>query len=583
MIVWTTAREVAFEKICSTSSSAQGTGFDNGGIELGFLSSYGFTNGFTTGHTQNATGYTQSSSSSESQFGEHADVSSTYTSTTNFFPVGTITYSDVTLGYTIDNSQSGSFYTSGSYTFAKQTTTTETFEVYGSTTSSSTLESTQWTTVQTSSNSNVTEFVQTDAVGTYYFVEATSLTRTRTVVTESGTTKGNAHDTICMAEASEVLWVINENPEWSKPLTDNAVSTTQTTISDLRETVGLVAAVTSQSIESSASTFTSSFTSSSIGYITATVNDSPALINGSTTEQQISVSTSFEEPFWNSYTFLVNRQYGVFHYGNTTTVPVTWETINIATRTDVMASESWQEIYTIRSTTENTITINNSVGTFSIVGVGTTSSCYGNTEKTEVVFVSGNTAIASPPSMAVYSPAGVKLGGQVGLRFTGDGISKTDIEEGGTITLSYLHTVNDGELTRYTTASPVVPTWFTLSSDSFTYLTTTIEDDKTVDTRISGRFGIDGQTWQTIARARENGLIGGDLAEDETALIRINRGLYKNQSGGTSFFEGNDTTYVGTKDTTYWYPISYLQPLLAPNFIIVERNVSTWPSFSFMP
>jgi hypothetical protein len=68
------------------------------------------------------------------------------------------------------------------------------------------------------------------------------------------------------------------------------------------------------------------------------------------------------------------------------------------------------------------------------------------------------------------------------------------------------------------------------------------------------------------------------LAENETGLIRINRGLYKNQSGGTSFFAGNDTTYVGTKDTTYWYPISYLEPAFEQVVFAVPRNTSTWPT-----
>ena len=172
----------------------------------------------------------------------------------------------------------------------------------------------------------------------------------------------------------------------------------------------------------------------------------------------------------------------------------------------------------------------------------------------------------------------MKLGDGVGLRFTGDGISETDIEEGSTITISYLQTANDGELTRYTTASPVVQSWVTLSSNSFTYLTTTLEDGETVDTELSGEFGIDGATWQEVARTRGDGLLGGDLAESETALMRINRGLYKNQSGGTSFFEGNDTTYVGTTDTTYWYPISYLQPAFYRGVVSVFRNTTTWPS-----
>jgi hypothetical protein len=564
MIVWTTAREVAFEKVCSSSSSDAGTAFTGGGIAFGFLSSFGYTNGFTTGYTQNATGYTQSSSASESQFGQRADVSSTYTSTTNFFPEETVTYSDVTLGYTIDNSQSGSFFTSGSFTVSKQTTTTETLEVYGTTTSSSAQESTQWTTVQTFSDTDVTEFVLTDALGTHYFVEATSFTRTRTVVTESETTKGNARDTIYMADSSEVLWVINEDPEWSKPMTDNAVSTTQTTISDLRETIGLVtAADPAQTIDSSESLSSYTFTGSSASSITVTVNSRPASVNAETVTEAVRISIAGESQ---SGELRVSGQPEVIYSGGTETAAASSATIATATQTDVFG-ESWQKTVLVRSTIANTIAIDNAAP----------SSCSGNTTKA-VALVGGSPVIATPPSMTVYSPAGVKLGAAAGLRFTGDGISETDIEEGSAITLSYLRVANDGELTRYTTASPVVPSWFTLSSNSFTYLTTTLEDGETVDTELSGEFGIEGATWQTVARSRGDGLIGGDLAENETGLIRINRGLYKNQSGGTSFFAGNDTTYVGTKDTTYWYPISYLEPAFEQVVFAVPRNTSTWPT-----
>jgi hypothetical protein len=595
MIVWTTAREVEFEKVCSTletqDDSYETVQFGRDAVNEGngvtfFRTTATFAEGGATqgetsyGTTTNQTGVTQSFSSSNS-FSNSASGSSLAT----FTSFGTTTSETVTItniDSSASNSTSGSnsFSSSSSFglTFSKETTTTETLEVYGTTTSSSTQESTQWTTVQTFSDTNVTEFVPTEAVGTYYFVEATSLTRTRTVTTESETTKGNARDTIYMADSSEVLLVINEDPDWSKPLTDNVVSTTQTTISDLREATELVTASDPpETIESSESLSSYTFTSSSASSITATVNSGAAFVNAETVTSAVGISIAGESQ---SGELRVSGQPEVIYVGGTETVAASSATIATATQTDVFG-ESWQKTALVYSTVTNTISINNAVETFTI-SEGTTSSCYGNTTK-EVGFVGGSPAIASPPSMTVYSPAGVKLGDGVGLRFTGDGISETDIEEGSTITLSYLRVANDGELTRYTTASPVVPSWFTLSSNSFTYLATTLEDGETVDTEISGEFGIDGATWQTVARSRGNGLIGGDLAESETALMRINRGLYKNQDGDTSFFEGNDTTYVGTKDTTYWYPISYLEPAFEQLVLAVPRNTSTWPTFAFMP
>ena len=594
MIAWTTAREVAFEKVCSTSESFTNTE-SNSGAEggskqdvfsgSGGTSSYSFSNasesGITSnlnvGTTINQTGSNFSQSGQTDSYFGSTFYSSYGTTVTDELEDGTIrtqvfSYSTQGSSYT---PFSTSFETSGSdqFTTVKQTTTTESFTIDGSTTSSSTQESAQWTTQTNSSDSDVTGFALTEAAGTWYFVKTTSFARTRTIVTSSGTTKGNARDTIYMADSSEVLWVINENPEWSNPLTNNAASATQTTISDLREAVGLVtAADPPQTIDSSESISSYTFTGSSASSMTVTVNYSPAFVNAETVTQDIGISVAGSQQ---SGELRVSGQAEVVYVGGTETVAASSATIAMATLTDLFGG-SWQKTALVYSTVANTISIDNAVETFTISG-GTASSCYGNTTKA-VGVVGGYPVIASPPSMTVYSPAGVKLGDSVGLRFTGDGITETYFTESETVTISYLQTANDGELTRYTTASPVVPSWVTLSSNSFTYVTTTLEDGETVDTEISGEFGIDGATWQTVARARGDGLLGGDLAQGETALMRINRGLYKNQSGGTSFFAGHDTTYIGTKDTTYWYPISYLQPAFGRSVFAVPRNTSTWPA-----
>lgn len=558
MIAWTTAREVAFQKVCSTSQSGTGVGNVNSGGPAGFGFSFGVTTAFTTGNTQNATGYTQSSSTFSSAF---TAVEPSFS--TNVYPGGE-TFQVSTAGWSIDLSGSNSFSTSGSFTTALQTTTTDSYIVGGFTTSSSVVDySWKWTTQTNSENSTITEFVTTDAQGTSYFRENISLSKTRTVVTHTGTTIGNARDTIYMAEPNEVLWVINENPEWSKPLTDNAVSATQTTISDLREAIGVVtAASTAQTINSTESKSSYSFTQSSASFLEVTVNAKPASVNPQTTTQSLWISVAGASQ---SSQKRISGQPLVVYSGGTETVPASSATIATATQTDVLGG-SWQNTFLVHSTVVNTVAIDNAVP----------SSCAGNTTKQKQL-ICGSSRIGSPPSMTIYSPAGVKLGNAVGLRFTGDGFSATDINESGPVTLSYLPIANDGELTKYTTASPIMPSWATVSSNSFTWLTTTINDGETVDTTFSGEFGINGATWKTIARSRADGLIGGDLAENETALIRVNRGLYKNQNGGTSFFEGNDTTYAGTKDTTYWYPISYLEPAFDRVVVAAPRNVSTWP------
>jgi hypothetical protein len=179
MIAWITAREVAFEKVCSTleteydsySTSGVDRDFVNEGNGVTYFRTTatfadgGATQGETSyGSATNQTGYSESFSISTS-FSNSASGSSFVTGTT--IGEGDESTTSVTTVFLNDSesqstSDSGSFSSSSSFgsTFFQQTTTTQTTEVIGVTTSSSTYE---------------------EYDGTLYFETGTLFTRTKTV------------------------------------------------------------------------------------------------------------------------------------------------------------------------------------------------------------------------------------------------------------------------------------------------------------------------------------------------------------------------------------------------------------------
>jgi hypothetical protein len=138
------------------------------------------------------------------------------------------------------------------------------------------------------------------------------------------------------------------------------------------------------------------------------------------------------------------------------------------------------------------------------------------------------------------------------------------------------NTAIDGGFARLTTVSPIVNFPATFSQNSATFQTTTQSGTDVVNTTRSISFGVSGATWRSALGYR-NGLIGGNLGADQTALINMPRGLFKNANGETSWFEGHDTTWTGTKESTYWVPISYLEPSFAPYVFAVLRNDVSLP------
>jgi hypothetical protein len=115
----------------------------------------------------------------------------------------------------------------------------------------------------------------------------------------------------------------------------------------------------------------------------------------------------------------------------------------------------------------------------------------------------------------------------------------------------------------------------TVDGGSVSIQTTTNDDEFTTTSYL---VGVDGSPWIALREARA-GLLGGNLQENETGLMRNGPGLYQNQSGGDSFFSGNDTTYTGAMETTFWQAVSYVVPNVGHEYVFaVPRNTSTWPT-----
>ncbi len=561
MITWTTARLVDHQRVCSSQTSSSSTISSTAvASDFGSTTSRGTTEGFTTytsqsGGTLNAT-LSSSSSSSSSSFSS----SFSRTSVTVIFPPGVRSTS-----FSTSSSQSGSAQGSTLATTGRVTTETATLGPFNATTtSSSTVSRTAFTTTYNTDNS-LPVITSTSTESSTFFTVTQDSTRTTTNVVQSGTTSGNARDTIYMAEPSEVLMIVNQNPAYSAPLTNNAVTATRFTVSQNVEVVALFQQpATSTLVAGTTSALTRTLTTSSFASSTRTIDASPGRMGRSTTQQFTLATTATT-----STTYHAALIGGVGHRGNTVAATFTTQTLVPATLSGVEGSVQWSSVNFAVGTSATIRTIDNTINA---------TSCSGDTTITSPI-LAGLPAISPvQPMMTIYGPRGAIIGNQVGRNFTGEGINAPV----GTVTNKSILTALYGESTGVITPLPTTMTSVTINSDSFTYSTTTSGD--TSETTVSGTFGVEGETWTQSLRSRSN-LVGGDLGEGETGHIRIRRGLYKNQSGGTSFFSGNDTTYQGTRNTSYWYPISHLEPLVTNgrSVIVLPRNASTWPTFSNMP
>jgi hypothetical protein len=567
MIAWTTARLVPFEQVC-TASYSEATNYTSaftedigGGVINNVIEGSGSTFQSQSGQTVNATGVTSSSSEYYTEFSSGFASYTLSNNVTTFTQSGSATISS----YSTSASASGS---SSAGAVGVQTTTASTFSEEVVTTSSSEGDSNIWTSsistfTEGDETITTTSFYQTTATASVYFAAAgDSRTRATTILTETGTTLGNVFDTIYQAAPDEVLYSINDSPQYyQSKLHENAQSGTRFTVSAQNVNIDLIATSASQSaetIESSEATTQYNVKAPLASSVTQTTAFS--LINAETSTQLFAVTSSQSA----SSSEVISGQNQITHYGNTFTQPITYQEIRTQSKTDVLASVQHEVLW--RYNTFGTVTgaDNNVVASYTTAGEGFSGAggCAGDMVVLRQKEV-GSSALGPEPVMAIYCSRGAKIDGEAGARLTADEQSL------------FAPIVEDGGSTSFATLFPVSNSTMTVEKGSVTIQTTTNDDEFTTTSYL---VGVDGSPWIALREARA-GLLGGNLQENETGLMRNGPGLYQNQSGGVSFFSGNDTTYTGAMETTFWQAVSYVVPNVGHEYVFaVPRNTSTWPT-----
>jgi hypothetical protein len=558
MISWTTARNLDFEKVCSSStlstfeSVAFGADLIIDGTSTFFITTVTRQTSSTfedsVGTTTNHAGTTIYNSSSSSRYQDEQN----YTGGS-------------TLG---TSSASGSFSTvSPASTVGKQTSSAVQTTVNGSTTTQVAGSVAAWTySTSESEGSTITDFVSTSSSANRTRTTTTALSKTSLATTTSGSTSGNVRDTVYLADSSEVLWVTPASAANSVALTAGATTAAQTTLSCIAQTQSLQSFNSTSSpitLASSRSTKSFAFASVRTTTVSRVGNVLFAVCPGQTTQLVFNVSSSTQT----SATITASSQPSITHRNNTETHFALSFGETLPTRTDIMASASW--IVSARTITATS-------ATRSIDNLESATSCFGQTTRT-LPTLGAKTAIAAAATMSVFASRGVAAGNESGVRYVGSGFDAYQTED----TFEGIvgpRTAYKGRSVNVVTVFPVTDSNRTQSGNSVTFVKEITESSTT--TTSSASVGVDGSLWVQSVRSR-TGLVGGSLGSGETAVIRMNSGVYKNQAGGTSWFAGNDTTFTGSIASSYWFPVSYLEPEIANNAQIVfavPRNTSTWPN-----
>jgi len=116
---------------------------------------------------------------------------------------------------------------------------------------------------------------------------------------------------------------------------------------------------------------------------------------------------------------------------------------------------------------------------------------------------------------------------------------------------------------------------YTANGTGLTWTTTTAGSESF--TTKSSAIVVQGEAITTLLTSRQ-GVLGGSLGESETAVQLIGRGVYKNETGGTSFFQGHATSYSVSSITGFWSPVHWLGES-GPFVSEVPRNSNLLPDF----
>lgn len=181
---------------------------------------------------------------------------------------------------------------------------------------------------------------------------------------------------------------------------------------------------------------------------------------------------------------------------------------------------------------------------------------------------------SAQPSWSVFGLSGAKDVGGIGLRYD---ITNTDLSVVSLASVSRGKTL--GFQGRVVTILPATNESYTANSSALTFTRT--RTGSTTSTTSSVEINATGFGIFTVLSSRV-GLLGGAVGENETVVQRAIRGVYLNQTGGSTFFNGDDTSYVGSESsqTTFYKaaPVWVGDGLLG-RVRAFRRNEDLLPSF----
>jgi hypothetical protein len=398
----------------------------------------------------------------------------------------------------------------------------------------------------------------------------TTREKTITVATTSGTTLGNATNTIYEADPDEVLYVADAGPvETWDGIGRTAETVTRTTIYPITSAFDVIPVAQTQA----ASTLTNPSFSSSISWksttfttATVTANNIGALPHSSTTQtlpQTITTESSTSSSLQAGF---------VIHSGDT---------------------------YTLRRSQVFSTTVSKYIGSLEFESIFTYFTLITQTSRYSGAFTTGETAAASAGSA---SGSTKNIGGQqtrainaarMGIarrassaRWSVYGIVGVLGQDGAGASYTFTDNISFVSQAKAQRRFFGPLTIFPATNERYTANRTGLTW-KTDDSTTSGAIEADGEPrTQLLFLNERSGLLGGALAESETAVQRVARGLYRDAEGQTTFFEGHDTSYTdSTRENTHYAPKRFqeLGPLpvlpaernsvLLPNFISAQGNI----------
>jgi hypothetical protein len=390
------------------------------------------------------------------------------------------------------------------------------------------------------------------------------ITLTEVVAVTVPTYLSNAANTVYLAENDEVLWVgASIRPSaYSDSATVAGTTTTQTTIEHAFLAVAL------SLFEESASTLTATVqasSSQSIGWTRSTAVSTtetyvadiyaypPTATRAGTTFGTTTASTS------GSTSELVDSDYYGFvtvtEFGSSTVTVGKWtQGVSYQTTSVVGLTITTLEPLTAYETSSSSSTQVSSTNLFGTTssGSGGTTGASGSTLSEDTRFV----AIAARDystnnfyGRIANFPAGFFNGSSAGGWPT---VNAHEPPFSYVLAASGLSTVWPQEASN-----------LTVSSNSWSLVSGT--------TVVTGTIGVSGST-SVATRAAERTL-GGSPGASQTMLETASAGAFKNETGGTTFFDGADTTYSTSRPIQHWYGAPFYIPFLAePGDRVIARR-----------